>query len=267
MAAIPTPTTHQQQKNRIDMSRMEPGEEEYEEGETIEIEDERASERKEQGARPFFALICFLIAVICLTIFLNRSLDSLTGLVVLFGVIIFGIGGMLLLDRKPSQKPNPYSSMNILNRQDSENEASIVDSTLVGSTDKQGEDEEETEDDSLIEFEMLVEDALSSIPVEFHVYMANLAVLVEREPGEAVLQRVGVKEGYTLLGLYQGVPLNAYGRSHTMLPERITIYQQTIEDYCHGDPQRIREQVRSTVLHEVAHHFGMDHEEMPIWIK
>src|SRR5713226_257914 len=165
MAAIPAPTRLQLQKSRIDMSRMEPSEEEYEEGETME--DELTREKKEQGARPFFALVCFLIALICLLIFLNRSLDSLSGLVVLFGVIIFGIGGMLLLDRKPSQKLNPSSPMNILNRQDSENEASIVDSTVVDSTDEQGEDEEETEDDSLIEFEMLVEDALSSIPVEF----------------------------------------------------------------------------------------------------
>jgi len=50
-------------------------------------------------------------------------------------------------------------------------------------------------------------------------------------------------------------------------PEIITIYQHTIEAYCHGDPDRIREQVRHTVLHEVAHHFGIDHEEMPIWVR
>jgi len=97
--------------------------------------------------------------------------------------------------------------------------------------------------------------------------MANLVILVESEPDEEVLRRVGVKEGYTLLGLYQGVPLTAQGHARPMLPESITIYQRPIEDYCLGDPERIRKQVRSTVLHEVAHHFGMDHEEMPIWVK
>jgi predicted Zn-dependent protease with MMP-like domain len=95
--------------------------------------------------------------------------------------------------------------------------------------------------------------------------MENVLVRVESEPGEDVLRRVGLKEGYTLLGLYEGVPLTAYGRIGG--PEIITIYQNTIERYCDWDPNRIREQVRHTVLHEVAHHFGIDHDEMPIWVR
>src|SRR6266581_4254384 len=87
-------------------------------------------------------------------------------------------------------------------------------------------------------------------------------------PGEQVLERIGVKEGHVLLGLYEGTPLTAWGRqSATILPERITIYQRAIEDYCNHNPERIRKQVRKTVLHEVAHHFGIGHEEMPIWVK
>src|SRR6266566_4848328 len=76
-----------------------------------------------------------------------------------------------------------------------------------------------------------------------------------------------MKEGYTLLGLYEGVPLTTYGQARVPHPEIITIYERTIVDYCYGDPDRIRRQVRHTVLHEVAHHFGIDHEEMPIWIR
>ena len=82
-----------------------------------------------------------------------------------------------------------------------------------------------------------------------------------------MLARVGSKEGYILLGLYEGTPLTAQSYGSIVLPERITIYQHTIEAYCHGDPERIRQQVRKTVLHEVAHHFGIDHDEMPIWVK
>jgi predicted Zn-dependent protease with MMP-like domain len=52
-----------------------------------------------------------------------------------------------------------------------------------------------------------------------------------------------------------------------MLPERITIYEHNIETVCHHDPDLIKEKVRQTVLHEVAHHFGMGHEEMPIWLR
>jgi predicted Zn-dependent protease with MMP-like domain len=91
-------------------------------------------------------------------------------------------------------------------------------------------------------------------------------VLVEQEPDEETLERVGVKEGHILLGLYQGVPLTKQGIAGGGL-ERITIFRQAIETYCQGDPDRIRDQVRRTVLHELAHHFGIDHDEMPIWVK
>jgi predicted Zn-dependent protease with MMP-like domain len=120
---------------------------------------------------------------------------------------------------------------------------------------------------SLEHFKRMVQEALNSIPEEFHKQMDNVVILVEDEPDEETLERVGIKEGYILLGLYQGVPLTKWGHRRALLPERITLYQNNIETYCHGDPERIRKQVRATLLHEIAHHFGMDHEEMPIWIK
>lgn len=252
------------------MPEMDPTKEEDEyEDETQkagqEYEDESMRTENEQSARPFFSLLSFLMALICLAIFLTKPLDSISGLLVLFGVIIFGIGGMLLLERKPSQE---HIASSYIHSKDSETGPTIVDSTIV---DVDQDDEEtsagNTEDAELNQFKLLVEDALSSVPSEFHEKMANLVILVESEPGEEVLRRVGVKEGYTLLGLYQGVPLTAQGHARPMLPESITIYQRPIEDYCLGDPERIRKQVRSTVLHEIAHHFGMDHEEMPIWVK
>lgn len=116
-------------------------------------------------------------------------------------------------------------------------------------------------------FDQLVQEAVDSIPDEFQKYMDNLAILIEDEPDAETLERVSTGKGYLLLGLYQGVPLTSYGSHRALLPERITIYQCSIEDYCHGDPERIRKQVRKTILHEVAHHFGMGHEEMPIWIQ
>jgi predicted Zn-dependent protease with MMP-like domain len=97
--------------------------------------------------------------------------------------------------------------------------------------------------------------------------MDNVMVQVKYEPDKETLKRVGVNEGYTLLGLYEGVPLTTYGQHYAPYPEIITIYQRPIEDYCHLNAARVREQVRTTVLHEVAHHFGMGHEEMPIWVK
>ena len=116
-------------------------------------------------------------------------------------------------------------------------------------------------------FKRLVGEAFASIPEVFHERMDNLVILVEDKPSRETAKHVGVKEGFILLGLYQGVPLTAQSSSFPSLPERITLYQHHIETYCHHDLERIRKQVRKTLLHELAHHFGMDHEDLPIWMK
>lgn len=115
-------------------------------------------------------------------------------------------------------------------------------------------------------FELLVDEALAGIPAEFHSYLENVVVRVKDEPSPDEIVRMKVRPCNLLLGLYEGTPLTHQGvRGHP--PEVITIFQRPIESYCHDDPERIRLQVRATVLHELAHHFGMSHEEMPAWIK
>ncbi len=115
-------------------------------------------------------------------------------------------------------------------------------------------------------FEALIDEALTSVPSQFDEYMRNVVVRAEDEPDEETLRSAGVPPGHTLLGLYHGVSLTRQGASATG-PEVITIYRGPIERYCGGDLARIRMQVRSTVLHELAHHFGIDHDEMPEWVK
>lgn len=112
------------------------------------------------------------------------------------------------------------------------------------------------------EFERLVDAALADVPPEFRPYLENVVVQVKPEPSEEERASVGLKEGWTLFGLYHGVSLT-HQHVGGAGPEEITIYQGPIERYCHGDPERMRKQVRKTVLHELAHHFGIDHEEMP----
>ena len=99
-------------------------------------------------------------------------------------------------------------------------------------------------------FEVLVAEALDGIPEAHGRYMDNVAVFVEdqRHPG--------------LLGLYQGVPLTsraAYGVSYNGLPmpDRITIFRWPICRMCATEAEVVR-QVEITVVHEVAHHFGID---------
>ncbi len=115
-------------------------------------------------------------------------------------------------------------------------------------------------------FEHLVDEALSDIPDEFRHYMDNVVVRVKPDPTPEELERMKVRPCSLLLGLYEGTPLirqGAFGHP----PEIITIFQHSIERYCHDDPERIRKQVRATVFHELAHHFCMDHDEMPAWVK
>lgn len=113
-------------------------------------------------------------------------------------------------------------------------------------------------------FEELVQQALDSIPDELWNSIDNLAVTVEEWPTRAQLESAGVHSGHTLLGLYEGVPLTGRSRYYGMVPpDKITIFRGTILRVCPpGDEDAIRAQVRRTVLHEVAHHFGIDDDRL-----
>lgn len=96
------------------------------------------------------------------------------------------------------------------------------------------------------EFELLVSEALDGLPPELGRMMSNVAVIVEDEPPEA-----------GLLGLYHGVPLTERGEGYSgFLPDRITIYRNEICRFCTTRTEVLTE-VRTTVVHEVAHHFGI----------
>jgi predicted Zn-dependent protease with MMP-like domain len=222
--------------------------------------DRHTKDMHNNRSRYFFATISFLVALLFLSAYLNNHFDLASGWLLLLGVLGFGAVGLLFLSRDSIVNRATNSRTDY---QDSNKEIALMEEDEEASV----EEDENTGRDELSPFEQLVEEALASIPGEFHERMENVLVRVQYEPGPEVLKRVGVKEGYTLLGLYEGVPLTAYGHDRTSQPEIITIYQRTIEAYCYGDPDRMREQVRHTVLHEVAHHFGIDHEEMPIWIR
>ncbi len=234
-------------------------EDEYDYQREIEPDEHTLHENKDRS-RYFFAMISFLIALIMLGIYLNNYYDIYSGWLLLVGILVFGATCVFFL------WPNP-----ILNSLFSPKEAyhsnEAKNTFLEVEIEESSEEGEDNNRDELSSFERLVREALATIPTEFHEQMENVLVRVQYEPGEEVMDRVGMKEGYTLLGLYEGVPLTTYGQARAPHPEIITIYERSIVEYCHGDPDRIRRQVRHTVLHEIAHHFGIDHEEMPIWIR
>ena len=110
------------------------------------------------------------------------------------------------------------------------------------------------------EFEELVEDALSNLPPYFVDRLENVEVVIDRAPTPR--QRHRLHEGGLLLGLYEGVPLTERGINyHLAMPDRITLFQDAIECVCHS-PEEIRQEVRHTVMHEIAHFFGISDERL-----
>ncbi len=109
-------------------------------------------------------------------------------------------------------------------------------------------------------FRRLVQRALDALPPEIDGYLDNVAVVIEREPTSEDLADSGLPHGGELFGLYIGTPLTERGEYHMTLPDRIVIYQGPLERTFH--PRTIPDEVRRTVLHELAHHFGFDAAEM-----
>ena len=93
--------------------------------------------------------------------------------------------------------------------------------------------------------------------------MRNLAIVIEDEPSDDLLDEMEIGADDTLLGLYQGTPLNERGWGYgNQLPDRITLFQQTIEDDCDGDEDEIVVAIGETLIHELGHYFGMSEEEI-----
>jgi predicted Zn-dependent protease with MMP-like domain len=100
-------------------------------------------------------------------------------------------------------------------------------------------------------FARLVRHALAELPAEFREKIRNLEIVIEDEPSPDQAGSNG-----TLLGLYEGVPLTARGAQEPYLPDRISIFRRPIERIA-ASPRRQAEIVRDTVVHEIAHHFGI----------
>ena len=105
------------------------------------------------------------------------------------------------------------------------------------------------------EFEEAVADALDSVPEQLARAMDNVVVLVEDDPPEGMPP--------DLLGLYEGTPLTERGSwwAAGSLPDRITVFRRPTLAVC-ADRDEVVAEVRITVVHEIAHHFGIDDERL-----
>jgi predicted Zn-dependent protease with MMP-like domain len=105
-----------------------------------------------------------------------------------------------------------------------------------------------------VTFEEHVRRALDSLPADLRKAMSNVEIVVEDENDEDP----------DLFGLYQGIPLvDRGGESYAgALPDKIAIYRIPLEEEFGHDPVVLEEEIRITVLHEIAHHFGIDEDRL-----
>jgi predicted Zn-dependent protease with MMP-like domain len=112
------------------------------------------------------------------------------------------------------------------------------------------------------EFERIVAQVLDDLPQMLLDRLDNVEIVVESYPDAETLEQAGVHDPMELLGYYHGIPLTERGLGYTLvLPDKISIYQVPIERTCRT-PEAVRVQVRKTIMHELAHHFGIDDDRL-----
>ena len=111
------------------------------------------------------------------------------------------------------------------------------------------------------DFEKLVLEALEQLPDEIALHMDNVDVVVQAWPSEEQLDSTGLDGPHELLGLYEGIPLTERDSYNMALPDRVNIFQGPIEAIS-SDRETLVQEIRDTVLHEIAHHFGIDDQRL-----
>lgn len=108
------------------------------------------------------------------------------------------------------------------------------------------------------DFEKLAAKAIRRMPREFRARLDNVIVIVKPAPTKAQVSQFGPG----LLGLYEGISLLDRGTSYSgAMPDKITLFKNNIEA-ADGDEAALVDRIRHTVMHEIAHHFGMDDDEL-----
>jgi predicted Zn-dependent protease with MMP-like domain len=110
-------------------------------------------------------------------------------------------------------------------------------------------------------FEQLVNEGIKDIPQKFLDKLDNVGIVVEDNPTPEQLKKLKVRKNYFLFGLYEGIPKTKRWGYADVLPDKITIFKNPIEQSA-GTEEEIKKIIKETVWHEIAHHFGMDEKEV-----
>jgi predicted Zn-dependent protease with MMP-like domain len=110
------------------------------------------------------------------------------------------------------------------------------------------------------EFEKLVGEGIDSIDEKFLAKLKNVEIVIEDDPTPHQLEKLKIRGGI-LFGLYEGVPQTHRAQYGNVLPDKITIFKNSIEKY-YRNPEDIKKAVKNVVWHEIAHHFGMNEHQV-----
>lgn len=112
------------------------------------------------------------------------------------------------------------------------------------------------------EFEKIISKALEVFPDYFKKKMKNVAIIVQDEPDKFQKQQLGYSSGNCILGLYEGVPQIQRYHYNKVAPDKITFFQNNIEETSNHDLLNIKQSIKEILWHEIGHHFGMTEEEI-----
>jgi predicted Zn-dependent protease with MMP-like domain len=111
------------------------------------------------------------------------------------------------------------------------------------------------------EFQHLIDKALSSLPGEHVKNIKNVAILYEDIPSAEQRTKLNLHSGQTLLGLYEGTPLSQRNGLPSVLPDRITLYKIPLMQNS-TDENSLYENIKHTLWHEIAHYYGLNHDQI-----
>lgn len=113
-------------------------------------------------------------------------------------------------------------------------------------------------------FERLVERALDGLPQPFARLLGNVAIVIEDEPSREQLRESGLGRHEALYGLYEGTPAVEYAADSVPFPNKISLFRLPLEEDF-ADPAELADEVRRTVIHELAHHAGIDDSRLELF--
>lgn len=111
------------------------------------------------------------------------------------------------------------------------------------------------------EFQRLIDQALEELPGEHVKNISNVAILYEDEPSPEQREKLRLQGNQTLLGLYEGTPLTKRQGMTRIYPDKITLFKLPLS-YHADTKEQLKEEIRHTLWHEIAHYYGLDHDRI-----